>query len=104
MEQRPQRALSVGRLSSKLAPQRQKAIHSPLFGPVTRRLLRSVHRRARRAPHPSLSPLTRGEGEQSQRFVLYHLVERRSRDLIEFIPLSEGIRQPRSSPALRARA
>jgi len=49
MEQRPQRALSVGRLSSKLAPQRQKAIHSPLFGPVTRRLLRSVHRRARRS-------------------------------------------------------
>ena len=48
----------------------------------------------RRAPHPSLSPLTRGEGERSQQFVPYHLVERRSRDLIEFIPLSEGIRQP----------
>jgi len=38
------------------------------------------------APHPSLSPLTRGEGEQSQRFVPYHFVERRSRDLIEYIP------------------
>jgi len=39
-----------------------------------------------RAPPPSLSPLTRGEGEQSQRFVPYHFVERRSRDLIEYIP------------------
>jgi len=57
---------------------------------VTRRLLRSVHRRARRAPHPSLSPLTRGEGERSQQFVPYHLVDRRSRDLIEFIPYPRG--------------
>ena len=44
----------------------------------------------RRAPHPSLSPLTRGEGERSQQFVPYHLVERRSRDLIEFIPYPRG--------------
>ena len=53
-----------------------------------------THRRARRAPHPSLSPLTRGEGEQSQQFVPYQLVERRSSDLIDFIPLFVGIRQP----------
>jgi len=30
----------------------------------------------RRAPHPSLSPLTRGEGDQPQQLALYRPIER----------------------------
>ena len=35
------------------------------------------------APHPSLSPLPRGEGDQPQWFAAWHAVERFNRDPIE---------------------